>query len=161
MEPKLIALQLFLNELGVPSEINSLKDRVRVQKAVYLGQLSGIDLGYRFSWYLRGPYCPKLTKDYFELEGAISSGEDEFEKMRLKTSIKEKLGKISPLLKKPETSSLEEEEWLELVASCHYLIKIRGCNKEETLETLREEKPRLNDSFELAETRLAEIGLLN
>ncbi len=161
MKPRLIALQLFLDQLGVSSEINSLEDRVRVQKAVYLGQLSGIDFGYRFSWYLKGPYCSKLTKDYYELEEAINLGEDDFEKMKLKTSIREKLDNIYPLLEKPEASSLADEEWLELVASYHYLIGVRGCNKNEAQDTLKEEKPHLIDSLELADTRLSEAGLLN
>ena len=63
MEPRLIALRLYLDQLGVSSDIETVSDRKRVQKAVYLGQLSGVDFGYRFGWYLMGPYSTTLTED--------------------------------------------------------------------------------------------------
>ena len=56
MDAKLITLRLFLDALGQSVDIETVDDRKRVQKAVYLGQLSGVDLGYRFSWYVMGPY---------------------------------------------------------------------------------------------------------
>ena len=160
MEPRLIALQLFLDQLDVSSEIDSLEDRVRVQKAVYLGQLSGVDLGYRFSWYLRGPYCSKLTKDYYEVEDAINAGEVDYKEMVLKPSIREKLAAVSPLLKKPESIQLESENWLELVASYHYLRKVRGISKSEALTTFKEEKPALVEFVGTAETQLQKFRLL-
>jgi hypothetical protein len=51
METRLVTLFLFLRELGVEPRIATVADRKGVQKAVYIGQLSGIDLGYRYSWY--------------------------------------------------------------------------------------------------------------
>ncbi len=161
MEPRLIALQLFLDQLGVSSEIDSLEDRVRVQKAVYLGQLFGVDLGYRFSWYLRGPYSSKLTKDYYEVEDAIKTGEVDYKEMTLKPSIREKLAAVSPLLKKPESIPLESEAWLELVASYHYLRKVRGYSQDEALTTFKEEKPSLVKFVSTAESQLEEFSLLS
>jgi uncharacterized protein YwgA len=160
MEPRLIALQLFLKQLGVSSEIESLEDRVRVQKAVYLGQLSGVDFGYRFSWYLRGPYSTKLTTDYFELEEAIRLREEDSKKMELKTSIKKKLDAIAPLMKKPNTVTLEIEGWLELVASYHFLRKVRGYSNREATAKLEEEKPSLVEFVKICEQSLINVGLL-
>ena len=45
--------------------------RLRLQKTIQLLQSFGIDLGYRYNWYLRGPYCPELAKDGFKLDGVI------------------------------------------------------------------------------------------
>ena len=45
--------------------------RLRFQKTVQLLQPFGIDLGYYYNWYLRGPYCPDLAKDGFELKNVI------------------------------------------------------------------------------------------
>lgn len=42
--------------------------RLQFQKTVHILQSFGIDLGYRYNWYLRGPYCPDLTKSGFELK---------------------------------------------------------------------------------------------
>ena len=59
MDATHIVLKLVVKELGEQGDIQTLEDRKIFQKAVYLGQLSGLDLGYRYSWYLRGPYPPK------------------------------------------------------------------------------------------------------
>ena len=56
MEEKLVVLKLFLDELGIPDSIDTVDERKRIQKAAYLGQLSGVDLGYRYGWYKMGPY---------------------------------------------------------------------------------------------------------
>lgn len=48
-------------------DMSTFEGRLKLQKTVYLLQSFGIDLGYRFGWYLRGPYCPDLTKDGFSL----------------------------------------------------------------------------------------------
>ena len=91
MEQKLIALKMFLDALGVPETIDTIDDRKRVQKAVYLGQLSGIDLGYRFGWYLKGPYSPALTRDYFGLAEAIGLGDDEYRGRTFSTGVLERM----------------------------------------------------------------------
>jgi hypothetical protein len=41
--------------------------RLILQKTVYLMQQFGLNIGYSFSWYLRGPYSPTLTRDTYEL----------------------------------------------------------------------------------------------
>ena len=45
--------------------------RLRFQKTVQILQSFGIDLGYYYNWYLRGPYCPDLAKDGFRLRDVI------------------------------------------------------------------------------------------
>ena len=37
--------------------------RLTLQKTVRLLQAFGVNLGYRFTWYLHGPYCRALAKD--------------------------------------------------------------------------------------------------
>jgi len=46
------------------SDFNS---RLILQKTVYLMREFGLNIGYSFSWYLRGPYSPNLTRDTYEL----------------------------------------------------------------------------------------------
>ena len=67
MKKAQINLKLFLDALEISSEISTLEDRKRVQKAVYIGQEAGVDLGYSYGWYLLGPYSPELTQNYFTL----------------------------------------------------------------------------------------------
>ena len=52
-------------------DMDNFNGRLRFQKTVHLLQSFGIDLGYSYNWYLRGPYCPDLTKVGFELKDVI------------------------------------------------------------------------------------------
>jgi uncharacterized protein YwgA len=160
MDQRLVVLKLFLDELGVPDSINTVDDRKRVQKAVYLGQLSGLDLGYRFGWYLKGPYSTSLTKDYYSLADEIASEDRDYEGKSLPESVRSRLQKVEPLMTVPDEVGLAQEDWLELVSSFHYLRKIRRCDREQALETLRREKPRLVSFAGRAEEKLVQAGLL-
>lgn len=52
------------NPTSYESNFNS---RLILQKTVYLMQEFDLNIGYSFSWYLRGPYSPNLTRDTYEL----------------------------------------------------------------------------------------------
>ena len=153
-----IALKLFLDELGIRFSIGTLDDRKRVQKAVYLGQLSGVDLGYRFGWYIMGPYCPALTRDYFTLAEALGSDDTDWKGKTLKAAAKERLAVISPLLPVPENIGLDEEDWLELVASVHFLRTVSKLNDEDLNKTLKREKPHLHPFLSSAKDILTANG---
>ena len=160
MENRLVVLKLFLDDLGISSEVGTLDDRKRVQKAIYLGQLAGVDLGYRFSWYLMGPYSPSLTRDYFDLSEDIAAGDTSFEDMELVPSLKENLKNIVPLLQPPKELRISIEDWLELIASFHYLLEVSKYSKPDALEVLKEEKPHLIEFSDTAETELNKFGLI-
>jgi len=46
---------------------SNFNSRLILQKTVYLMQEFGLNIGYSFSWYLRGPYSPNLTRDTYGL----------------------------------------------------------------------------------------------
>lgn len=64
-------LAAILNDIG-GLDMGTFKGRLTLQKTVYLLQSFGVDLGYRFRWYLHGAYCTKLARDGFAIEGAAS-----------------------------------------------------------------------------------------
>lgn len=161
MDSSLVVLKLFLDELGIQDEIRTVDDRKRVQKAIYLGQLSGVDLGYRFSWYLMGPYSTSLTKDYYSLAEAIHSGETDYRDKELKDSIKKRLMKLADLMAVPMSVKLPQEDWLELVASLHFLLKVSQYSKTKAVEILKEKKLRLSKYIPHAEAALKRKGLLS
>jgi hypothetical protein len=53
------------SEAGIDLDMGKLTHRIIAQKTVFLLQLKGIDMGYDFGLYLRGPYSPSLTRDLF------------------------------------------------------------------------------------------------
>jgi len=156
-----IALKLFLDELGIPFDIETLDDRKRVQKAVYLGQLSGVDLGYRFGWYVMGPYCPSLTRDYFPLAESLASGDNDWEGKSLKQTVKEKMSRIRSLMVPPEDVDLSQENWLELVASLDFLRRVSELDDAEALEVLRKKKSHVFAFVEQAKKALIGAGLFS
>ena len=61
----------YFEAFGLEPKLATFDDRLSAQKAVYLAQAAGADLGYFYRWYLRGPYCPAVADDLF---AAVSSG---------------------------------------------------------------------------------------
>ncbi|NSW84409.1 MAG: hypothetical protein HPY90_14310 [Syntrophothermus sp.] len=123
MDEQLIALQLCLKEVGGFS-MASFRERLKYQKMVYLMQLFGIDLGYRFEWYLRGPYCTELTVDGFEIDKHRDEIEEYVKDYELSNEAREKLARFRDMISQPPADGLSQESWLELLASVHYLAQI-------------------------------------
>ena len=158
MEMVLIFLKLFLDELGIPSKIDTFDRRKTIQKAVYLGQLTGVDLSYRFGWYLKGPYSPSLAEDYYHLADELEIGDEDYKEYQLKKSLSTKLKEVRPLLKKPKEFKLKKVDWLELVASYHYLRRVRKLSDEAADEVLQRGKPHLYKYKDLAQQKLKKIS---
>ena len=159
MEIKLVLLKLFLDKLGVSFKTDTFDERKTIQKAVYLGQLTDVDLSYRFGWYLKGPYSPALAEDYYHLADELELGDEGYQEYQLKKSLSDKLEKVKPLFEKPEKFGLEKVDWLELVASCDYLRRVRRLNDNEIDEALKKGKSHLYEYKDLAFEKLAQIPL--
>jgi uncharacterized protein YwgA len=164
-----ILLKLILNEIGLGSlEIGEFHSRKILQKKIYILQLTGIDLGYRYNWYLYGPYCPALASDTFSLRDEIKY-DQEFNDYQLNSKTLDKLGILEKIVELPDNLTTNEPEWLELLASLHYLKHIAywpGKNNpdfEEVFEKLGQSKPHFQDKKKLAEVawkKLDEVGLV-
>lgn len=157
MEAKLAALRLVLMELGISANIDTVNDRKLLQKTIYMTQAAGIDLGYRYGWYLMGPYSPTLTRDYYELS---EYAEEKAKRVELKPPVKKTLTAVKELFAVPKEAELEKEDWLELLSSVHFLRKVNGYDKEEAHRVLKKEKPHLIKCEHLAERALRGASLL-
>ena len=58
---------------GYEFSMDGFDDRLRFQKTVYLLQAFGINRGYDFSWYLRGPHCSLAAHDGYDLRDVYDS----------------------------------------------------------------------------------------
>ncbi|MEP0827614.1 MAG: hypothetical protein HRF51_03755 [bacterium] len=122
MDKKSIGIYLIMKELG-GFRVMSLEDRIFLQKSIYLLQLLGINLGYRFSWYRLGPYTSDLTTTAFQIQANIDQYIERFAKAALRKEVLESIDKLKHLLnKKPE--KIEDHKWFELLSSIHYLKHI-------------------------------------
>lgn len=143
MKQSQIVLKLILDETGVGTSIETVADRKAVQKAVYLAQAAGVDLGYHYNWYLKGPYSPALTRDYYPLADALGGPLDDSGSYELNHAMASRIDEIKPALVVPGDLDLGSDDWLELLASLHFLLIRRKQSFDEAKATLKLEKPHI------------------
>ena len=154
----MILLDLYLKELGVEPNIDSKDKRIILQKAVYLGQAAGADLGYRYSWYLNGPYSSELTRDYyrlFENTETPGSGHD----FELQADFKRALDSVKPFMVVPRAFTKGKPLWLELVSSLDYAMRVLRKSKEDAAAFVQREKPHLAEFTELGLSALSSSAI--
>ncbi len=165
-----ILLKLIMDEIGLGKlELDTFSKRLNLQKRIYLLQLTGLDLRYRYNWYLRGPYCPSLTQDAFLLRDEVDSSEDDYEKYELTDTAKKKIEKAKAAWKAPSGLRVQSGMWVELLASLHYLKHIvywpgNDVTRDKIFQKLIETKPQFTDQPQLIKKgwdRLNEIGLIH
>lgn len=166
MDEQLIALKLCVDEIGGFS-MSHFNGRLAYQKKVYLMQLFGVDLGYRFEWYLRGPYCTELTTAGFEIDMHGENVDNYAKDYELSREAKERLDRCKDMISRPIPEGLEQEEWLELLASMHYLARVAYANNMQEREyeqvscRLRRVKPWYKiDQMDCAWKMLADYKLI-
>lgn len=54
--------------------LGSFAQRLLLQKRIFFASMLGVSLGFGYSWYIRGPYSPTLTRDAYAIEEARSKG---------------------------------------------------------------------------------------
>jgi hypothetical protein len=148
---------VYLKNLGIDANLNTFAERVRVQKMVYMLKQFGADLGFGFTWYLRGPYSPSLTKTLFNptSEDARSSRELNTIELKVVNDMRNFLG-----------GDFYSADRMELVASLIYLIKHGPDNdlqtKTKIVKFLRDEKPQYSpDEIEQVWRRISAAGMWN
>jgi len=138
MERRQIGLKLAMDRLGLDVKVETFDDRLILQKAIYLAQAVGANLGYYYRWYLRGPYCPAVAEDGFAIEAELSQGMDKARNWALDAGSAAKLGRIRGITDVTPREKLARK--LELLASVHFLIdrrQVSGKDPMEIAQTLR------------------------
>ena len=72
MNNSYIATALVIRDLNC-FNLETIQDRILLQKKVYLFQDLGVSLGYGYSWYVHGPYSPDLATVAYQI---IPEGSD-------------------------------------------------------------------------------------
>lgn len=123
-----------LRRLGAYS-VKTFSDRLVLQKTVYLLQVFGIYLGYRFSWYLRGPYSTELTRDAF----GLATDWDRCTPVRFSNHDTE--SRLEAFLRFV-SEHRADEIWLETAASAHFLVKAEGeTNRDAIYSKIKAKQP--------------------
>lgn len=155
MDRQQILLAKSLEAADVPLNVKSFHDRLILQKSVYLLQAAGIHLGFRFRWYLRGPYSPDMTAGAFGIVNEGERGIQELKGWQLDAESVQRARKLKSLLQRREgESTRDQSRRLELLASALFLFKTeqaRHSDPEGTSEILKK-----NDkNFDVNDVRAA------
>lgn len=109
-----------LKELKFKPNVDNFQDKLVIQKTVCLLELSGINLDYPFSLYVRGPYSPTLTSELYTNKPAVNT-------LRSKEVLNEK--EKQQLKNIHELSNSLDPTLLEIMST--YLFLIKCMEKEE------------------------------
>lgn len=140
MNKRLAGIYLIMREFG-GFNIDDLEKRVILQKTIYLTQILGLDLRFRFNWYIHGPYSPDLTTCAFELN-EDNEAKDQFKELPIRIDVKKRIEILKDWLKARPTD-LKIPKWLELISSIHYVKNIHYAPNDITRENI---KDRLRES---------------
>jgi len=114
-------LVLVCDATGLDRErLGDLEGRVLFQKVVYLAQELGYDVSFRYSLYLRGPYCSELADSGYRLLSDELGWTDVSRRMELQDHIKEQLGELARVF--GDRDGQLSAGLLELTATVHFLV---------------------------------------
>jgi uncharacterized protein YwgA len=158
MDKQQIGVKLVMDHLdfdfGKPLKMDSFEGRLILQKAIYLIQEAGVDLGYYFSWYLRGPYCSALASDGFAIQHEIESGVDDSQSWKLGPDSCSKLNSVRALVQPLPKSEEDKARQLELLASVKFLIDRKNISKDD-IDELTSTLKKYGKRFERSEVKKA------
>jgi uncharacterized protein YwgA len=120
MDRRQIALKLVLEGLGLDISLSKFYERLIIQKSVYLAQAAGVNMGYEFNWYLRGPYSRAVSNDVFTIQNETRGGADDSIGWKLDKETGGMLKLLSGLILHSDTLE-NRARFLELLASIHFL----------------------------------------
>lgn len=124
--------------------LESINDRILLQKKVYLAQDIGLPLGYGYSWYIHGPYSTDLTAVAYQI---IPEGDTAIENHSLKEPFASMITKVNSLENAIDEQKLTISvvQWYELIASIAYWYK-RGYNTEKmAVDKIKATKPQFTE----------------
>ena len=133
-------------------EYSSFEKRIKLQKAVYLIENMGLNVGdYSFSWHKYGPYSLGLDCD------ALNADDSEEKEIIFSETAEAAFQKIKNFAQKAVSYSCDK--WMECIASLYYLKTVYRYSEDMLIDQLVKREPYLNDtdSNQLALSLLGEI----
>jgi uncharacterized protein YwgA len=147
---KTLILSRVLKSIGFDQvDMDNFDNRLKYQKLIYLTQNFGLSLGYGYSWYVKGPYSPELTKTLFTITPESLADSDNF-RFQNDDVVIGKIREIKTIL----DNKIQDPFFLEILASIVYIKKY--LQSEISPENLRVEllkrKPKMQDNIDFERT---------
>ena len=149
MNKAYIATAIAFRDLHCDS-INTIDERVLLQKKIFLAQDLGLPLGYGYNWCIHGPYSSDLTTVAYQI---IPEGFESIEKSTFNEKYSDMIKKVNDLelYIASENINLKTVQWYELIAFIAYWYERGIKNQEEVVEKIKTTKPQ----FTTAQTESA------
>lgn len=138
-----IATAIVLRDLHCYS-LETISDRILLQKKVFLAQDIGLPLGYGYSWYIHGPYSTDLTAVAYQV---IPEGFEAIEQNSLKAPYDEMINRVNSLETKIRDCDIRigVVQWYELLASIAYWYKRGYTDEQQMISRIKETKPQFTE----------------
>lgn len=145
MKNSQIATAVALRDLKCFS-LETINDRILLQKKIYLAQDLGLPLGYGYSWYIHGPYSTDLTSVAYQI---IPEGVDSIEDKRFKAPYSGMVEKVNGLAEEIIKRDLKVGivPWYELIASISYWQKHGYKDQTSVITKLKVTKPQFSEDL--------------
>lgn len=138
MEKDLSKIKAAFELLNERWDMGSFEGRFVIQKVTYLLKILGMDINYRFSLYIKGPYSTQLASDYYDPKIIV-------ENAMLTDKEKEIVNKLFTEISNVLVS--RDLELLEALVTASYIIKEQGVlSNDELFERIKKLKPYLSDT---------------
>ncbi len=149
MNSSQIATAIAFRDLNCGS-LETINDRILLQKKIFLAQDIGLPLGYGYSWYIHGPYSTDLTAIAYQV---IPEGFDSIEKNSFKEPYATMISKVNALEEEIANNSLQLSvvQWYELIASIAYWNNRGYSTVEDIVAKIKKTKPQFTEE----QTRIA------
>ena len=145
MDKRSAGVYIVMQKMG-GFKIDELDDRVYFQKVIYLLQLLGVNLGFRFSWYKLGPYSNDLAKTAYGIKESINDYRNELDNVTVREDVIAKINELKTL-ESAKPDDIERHKWFELVSSIHYLKYISTTDPNNiTIQNITEQLKRAGKS---------------
>ena len=142
MDPHAVDLGFVLRQFkNYNFSMKDFKDRLHLQKFVYLLQAHDIYLGYDYLWYIHGPYCTILAEHGFELD-TIYNDIPETGTEFIWSYAQQRFEKFKEFIKDKEN----DVDFLDITATLHSFL-LRGNSKEQAIEKIMHRK-NINFTYE-------------
>lgn len=138
-----IATAVALRDLNCYS-LETIDDRILLQKKIYLAQDIGLPLGYGYSWYIHGPYSTDLTSAAYQI---IPEGLDAIEDRSFKQPYADMINRVNELENKIAVCKIQigVVQWYELISSIAYWEKHGYSSETQVIDKVKETKPQFSD----------------
>ncbi len=134
--------------------LNTFENRIKLQKIIYLLQAYGINLGYIFSIYIRGPYSQELTKTAYYIQDFNSATNIDFENPKDTEIFESYINKIEEFK--------HNIKWLEVASTLHLFKNMnKSTSKDEIITKVMSIKPFTKEEIEKVWGELKEWKIMD